>query len=60
LSNHIADEFNFGFTIRPGLADDFQIQTGLSFTSFDQGLANTIFQGNGSVTSYLLRVTTTY
>jgi len=60
LNNHIADEFNFGFTIRPGLADDFQIQTGVSFTSFDAGLANAIFGGQGNVTSFLLRVTTTY
>ena len=58
--NHIADEFNFGLTIRPGLADDFIINTGVSFTSFDSGLANAIFQGNGNVTSFLLRLTTTY
>jgi hypothetical protein len=60
LNNHIADEFNFGLTIRPGLADDFIINTGVSFTSFDSGLANAIFQGNGNVTSFLLRLTTTY
>lgn len=60
LSNHIADEFNFGLFIRPGLADDFVINTGVSFTSFDPSYANALYGGNGNVASFILRLTTTY
>ncbi|MHB2016191.1 MAG: hypothetical protein ACYCW6_04515 [Candidatus Xenobia bacterium] len=60
LDNNICSELNIGFFIRPGLSDDFEINTGVCFTSFDQNLANALFFGQQSVTSYLLRLTTTY
>jgi len=60
MGQNICTEASFGFFIRPGLADDFEINTGVCFTTFDPSLAHAIFGNNQSVTSYILRLTTTY
>jgi len=57
---HFLNEANFGLFIRPGLADDFEINTGLSFDWFDQGMANALFGGQTYVESAIIRFTLTY
>jgi hypothetical protein len=61
FGTNIGQEFNMGFFIRPGLADDFVINTGIAWFNFDPLLGSTFFGSNNtSQTMVLIRFTTTY